>query len=64
MKTLKAVIVEDSRLARNELKELLNSHKEIELIGEAANVDEGFSLITAESFRGPSTFIVFLPVIA
>ena len=49
MKTLKAVIVEDSRLARNELKELLNSHKEIELIGEAANVDEGFSLITASN---------------
>ncbi|WBL23534.1 LytR/AlgR family response regulator transcription factor [Zunongwangia sp. HRR-M8] len=46
MKTLKAVIVEDSRLARNELKELLASHKEIELIGEAANVDDGFKLIT------------------
>ncbi|WP_281846983.1 LytR/AlgR family response regulator transcription factor [Olleya namhaensis] len=45
MKILKAVIVEDSRLARNELKELLKSHKEIELIGEAENVDEGFKLI-------------------
>ena len=42
---LKAVIVEDSRLARNELKELLKAHKEIELLGEAANVDEGFKLI-------------------
>ena len=46
MKTLKAVIVEDSRLARNELKELLKVHQEIELIGEAENVDEGFELIT------------------
>ncbi|WP_179319236.1 LytR/AlgR family response regulator transcription factor [Winogradskyella helgolandensis] len=46
MKTLKAVIVEDSRLARNELKELLKAHKEIELIGEAENVDDGFELIT------------------
>ncbi|EPR73106.1 two-component system regulatory protein [Winogradskyella psychrotolerans RS-3] len=46
MKTLKAVIVEDSRLARNELKELLKVHQDIELIGEAENVDEGFELIT------------------
>lgn len=42
---LKAVIVEDSRLARNELKELIKTHKEIELIGEAENVDNGFKLI-------------------
>lgn len=47
MKTLKAVIVEDSRLARNELKELLKAHNEIELIGEAENVDEGFELINS-----------------
>ena len=45
MISLKAVIVEDSRLARNELKELLKAHNEIELIGEANNVDEGFKLI-------------------
>ncbi len=45
MKTLKAVIVEDSRLARNELKELIKVHKEIEVIGEAGNVDDGFKLI-------------------
>lgn len=42
---LKAVIVEDSRLARNELKELMKTHEEIELIGEAENVDNGFKLI-------------------
>ena len=42
---LTAVIVEDSRLARNELKELLKMHKEIELLGEAGNVDDGFKLI-------------------
>ncbi len=42
---LTAVIVEDSRLARNELKELLKAHKEIELLGEAENVDDGFELI-------------------
>ena len=42
---LTAVIVEDSRLARNELKELIKEHKEISLIGEAENVDKGFELI-------------------
>ena len=46
MISLNAVIVEDSRLARNELKELLKAHQEIELVGEAKNVDEGFKLIT------------------
>lgn len=45
MITLKAVIVEDSRLARNELKELVKAHKEIEILGEAENVDNGFKLI-------------------
>lgn len=40
-----AVIVEDSRLARNELKELLKQHSQINLIGEAENVDEAYELI-------------------
>ncbi|AIY11952.1 MULTISPECIES: LytR/AlgR family response regulator transcription factor [Cellulophaga] len=47
MKKIKTVIVEDSRLARNEIKELLKQHPELELIGEAENVDEGFELINA-----------------
>ncbi|MBO0321697.1 response regulator transcription factor [Muricauda sp. CAU 1633] len=42
---IKAVIVEDSRLARNELKELIKKYGEIELLGEAENVDNGFDLI-------------------
>ncbi|SNZ01556.1 LytR/AlgR family response regulator transcription factor [Flagellimonas pacifica] len=42
---IRAVIVEDSRLARNELKELIKKHEEIELAGEAENVDMGFELI-------------------
>ncbi len=45
MIVLKAVIVEDSRLARNELKELIKIHKEMLLVGEAENVDAGFELI-------------------
>lgn len=47
MKTIKTVIVEDSRLARNEIKELLKQHPELELVGEAENVDDGFELINA-----------------
>lgn len=40
-----AVIVEDSRLARNELKELLKNHTDIAILGEAENVDKGYELI-------------------
>tara|TARA_R110002012_G_scaffold318227_1_gene536104 strand:- start:43088 stop:43822 length:735 start_codon:yes stop_codon:yes gene_type:complete len=47
MKTIKTVIVEDSRLARNEIKELLKQHPDVELVGEAENVDNGFELINA-----------------
>ncbi len=43
--SIKAVIVEDSRLARNELKELIKKHPEIEIVGEAENVDSGVELI-------------------
>lgn len=42
---ISAVIVEDSRLARQELKELLKQHKEVELLGEAENVDSAYELI-------------------
>ncbi len=40
-----AVIIDDERLARNELKKMLVVHPEIEIIGEAANADEGSQLI-------------------
>ncbi|KAB7531625.1 response regulator [Flagellimonas olearia] len=46
---IKAVIVEDSRLARNELKELIKKHDDIDLLGEAENVDAGFELIQSTS---------------
>lgn len=46
---IRAVIVEDSRLARNELKELLKKYDDITLVGEAENVDEGYELIQAEN---------------
>jgi len=40
-----AIIVEDSRLARNELKELIRPFDEIEIIGEAENVESALELI-------------------
>ena len=42
---IRAIIVEDSRLARNELKELIKKYDELELVGEAENVDNGYELI-------------------
>ena len=43
--TIKAIIVDDERLARNELKKLLEQHPEIEVVDEASNVDEGVEKI-------------------
>ncbi|MBC7652174.1 MAG: response regulator [Deinococcales bacterium] len=40
-----AIIIDDERLARNELKKLLQDHSDIEVIDEAANVDEGLEKI-------------------
>lgn len=40
-----AIIVEDSRLARQELKNLLQAHPGIEITGEAAHVEEACELI-------------------
>ena len=42
---MRALIIDDERLARQELKKLLKKHQEIEIIGEAANADEGIQLI-------------------
>lgn len=42
---IKAVIIDDERLARNELKKLLQDFPEIEVIAEAANANEGIEKI-------------------
>jgi len=42
---INAVIVEDSRLARNELKQLIKEFPNITIVGEAENVDDGIILI-------------------
>ena len=41
----KAIIIDDERLARNELKKMLNDFPQIEIIGEAANAKEGIEKI-------------------
>jgi len=45
---MKAIIVDDERLARNELKRLLENFPQIEVIGEAANTDEAAALLEKE----------------
>ena len=42
---VKAVIIDDERLARNELKKLLSDYPEIEVVAEATNVGEGLEKI-------------------
>ncbi|MGB3005409.1 MAG: response regulator [Chitinophagaceae bacterium] len=42
---MKAIIIDDERLARLELKKLLQEFPEVEIIEEAANADEGISKI-------------------
>jgi two-component system LytT family response regulator len=42
---MRAIIVDDERLARNELKRLLENFPSVEVIGEAANTDEASQLI-------------------
>jgi two-component system LytT family response regulator len=42
---MKAIIVDDERLARNELKRLLENFPHIEVIAEAANTDEASALL-------------------
>jgi two-component system LytT family response regulator len=42
---MRAIIIDDERLARAELKKLLQEFPEIEVIDEAANADEGISKI-------------------
>jgi len=42
---MKAVIIDDERIARRELRRLLANHPEIEILGEAANGEEALALI-------------------
>ena len=42
---MKALIIDDERLARNELRRLLENFPKIEIVGEAANADEAKKLV-------------------
>ena len=42
---LKVVIIDDERLARNELRRMLGEFSDVEIIGEAANAAEGIEKI-------------------
>ena len=53
----KALIIDDERLARNELKKLLQDFPEIEVIGEATNADEGI-----EKIESLSPDLIFLDI--
>jgi two-component system LytT family response regulator len=44
---MKALIIDDERLARKELTKLLEDFPEIEILGEAANADEAYELINS-----------------
>jgi len=45
---MRTIIIDDERLARTELKKLLQEFPEIEVIDEAANADEGISKIDSQ----------------
>ena len=44
---MKALLIDDERLARNELRRLLAKHPEIAIVGEAANADEARERVAA-----------------
>ncbi|MBD0331984.1 MAG: response regulator [Chitinophagaceae bacterium] len=46
---MKAIIIDDERLARNELRKLLQDYPEIEVVDEASNVDEGLAKIESHN---------------
>jgi len=52
---MKAIIVDDERLARNELKRLLENFPSIEIVAEAANTSEAGPLI--EEFQPDVLFL-------
>lgn len=49
MKTFKTLIIDDERLAREEVKRALKPHQEFHVVGEASHVDEAIKLIETEA---------------
>ena len=46
---MRAIIIDDERLARAELKKLLQDFPEVEVIDEAANAEEGITKLKAST---------------
>src|SRR6476619_8091306 len=46
---MRAIIIDDERLARSELKKLLTDYPEIEIVAEAANASEGIEKIETQN---------------
>lgn len=57
MKVFKTLVIDDERLAREELKSILKEYNEIEVIGEAQNGEEGI-----EKIKELSPDLIFLDV--
>ncbi|MEW6733938.1 MAG: LytTR family DNA-binding domain-containing protein [Acidobacteriota bacterium] len=57
IETIRAIIVDDERLARKELRSLLAAHPEIEVVGEADSVVAAMELI-----RALEPYVVFLDI--
>jgi two-component system LytT family response regulator len=47
MKKIRAMIIDDERAARNEVKRLLANYPDFELAGEASNADDAMEMITS-----------------
>ena len=54
---MKALIIDDERLARNELRRLLAAHTDIEIVGEAVDVEDAL-----EKVEGLKPELIFLDV--
>src|SRR5699024_4945434 len=54
---MRALIVDDERLARNELTRLLQGYSEIEIVGEAVNADDAH-----EKIRSLNPDVLFLDI--
>ena len=56
---MRAILVDDERLARKELRRLLCKHPQVEVIGEAANADEAATVLQS---RGDTIGVVLTDI--
>ncbi|HIG74387.1 MAG TPA: response regulator transcription factor [Bacteroidetes bacterium] len=62
MTALRAVLVDDERLARVELRRLLAEHPEVEVVGEAADAPAARDLLAALGEAGTPPDVLFLDI--